>query len=214
MVEAKVLLRGRYSTLLRLDNLKNRCKYRLIPTLTSIFVFVYYLESKVGISAYTLEEQRKRIGTKLGTSKKIKITQQMINQFAETTQDPDPMHIDPVWCKEEGPYPTTISFGFLTMSMLTALMHDIMKYDRESRIGTGGFPLNYGFNKLRLVAPVPVDSEVFVSAHLADVEERKPGQLLQTYQVVMNIVGQEQPALVGEWLGLWVSDDSEIKHIA
>lgn len=135
----------------------------------------------------------------------------MIDQFAKTTLDPDPMHIDPQWCEKYGPFPTTIAFGFLTMSLITTLVHDLLKYDRESRIGTGGFPLNYGFNKLRLIAPVPVNSNLSITMKLLAAEERKPGQILQTSEITIHIEGQETPAVVGEWLAVWVNEDLEAK---
>ena len=151
--------------------------------------------------------QKEKVGNTLGPSKSIKITQQMINQFSHTTFDPDPMHIDPAWCEKNSPYSSTIAFGFLTMSLLTAMAHDLMKYDREDRIGTGGFPLNYGFNKVRLVAPVPVNSNLYSTMTLLDVTERKPGQILQEIAVTIHIEGQKTPALVGNWVGLWITEE-------
>ena len=154
----------------------------------------------------TLEEQRKKIGNTLGPSEYITITQDMIDQFSVITQDPDPMHIDPAWCVENSPFKTPIAFGFLTISMITALVHNLSKYDREGRIGTGGYPLNYGFNRLRLIAPVPVDSRICATVILKEVEMRKPGQLMQTMDVTVDIEGADTPALVGEWVTLWVSE--------
>ena len=146
----------------------------------------------------------KHVGQVFGPSRSILITQEMIDQFAKTTQDMDPMHIDPDWSKDHGPYSTTISFGFLTLSFLTPLTHDLLRYDREGREGGGRFPLNYGFNKLRFIAPVPVCSKVYLMLTLLSVEARKPGQSLRTYEVVMKIEGQETPVLAGEWLAIWV----------
>ena len=160
-------------------------------------------------STYSLLEQRKKIGNIIGPSKSVQITQKMIDQFAEATLDMDPMHIDPKWCKEQGPYPTTISFGFLTMSLMTSLAHNLLKYDRDGRIATGGFPLNYGFNKMRLISPVPVDSKISMTLKLIDVTQRKSGQLMLTMEVIISIDGQETPALVGEWLSIWVSEDGD-----
>lgn len=158
------------------------------------------------MSAYQspFAEQLNVIGKTLGPSKAIQITQEMINQFAHATHDLDPMHIDPEWSKEHGPYSSTISFGFLTMSLMTAFTHDLLDYEREERGSGGGFPLNYGFNKLRFISPVPVDSFVSATLTLTGREERKPNQFLLTYDVTINIEGEETPALVGEWLAMWV----------
>lgn len=150
--------------------------------------------------------QGAEIGKVLGPSKYIQIKQEMIDQFAKATHDLDPMHIDPDWCKENSPYGTTISFGFLTMSLLTAFAHDLLRYDREERDGNKGFPLNYGFNKMRLMSPIPVDAWVSATLKLAKQEQRNQQQTLHTYDVVINIENQMKPALVGEWLALWVSE--------
>jgi len=163
-------------------------------------------------ATFTLESEQKKKGKILGPSKSIVVTQEMINQFGEATQDPDPMHIDPEWCKTKGPYPTTIAFGFLTISLLTALVHDLLAYDRDSSLETGGFPLNYGFNKLRLIAPVPVNSKIYALLEILDVENRKMGQLLTTYGVTLYIEGQDTPVLTAEWLGLWASPGFEVKE--
>jgi acyl dehydratase len=120
------------------------------------------------------------------------------------------MHIDPEWSKEHSPYPSTIAFGFLTMPLLTTFAHDLLNYDREGRIGGKGFPLNYGFNKLRLLSPVPVNSNVSAKLKLLNCEERKSGQSLLTYEVIINIDGHSKPAMIGEWLALWVDNASDV----
>ena len=181
----------------------NRCERR----------FIQLGDTVMASLSDMLALQKEKVGNTLGPSTSIQITQQMIDQFSETTFDPDPMHIDPAWCKKNSPYPSTISFGFLTMSLLTAMAHDLIKYDRENRIGTGGFPMNYGFNKLRLVAPVLVNSKVYATMTLLDVTERKPGQILQEIGVTTHIEGQEAPALVGNWMGLWITE-AHAKEIA
>tara|TARA_R110002096_G_scaffold435770_1_gene662535 strand:+ start:8161 stop:8622 length:462 start_codon:yes stop_codon:yes gene_type:complete len=152
-----------------------------------------------------LKALKANIGKSFGPSKEFLVTQEIIDQFASATQDLDPLHIDPKWAAENGPFPSTISFGFLTMSFITAMAHDVLQYEREERDGSSGFPLNYGFNKMRLIAPVPVNSKIFGIFTIKDVVERKPGQILQTYEVVVHIKGVEKPALVGEWLALWVN---------
>lgn len=151
-----------------------------------------------------MQALKANIGKSFGPSKEFLVTQEIIDQFASATQDLDPLHIDPKWAAESGPFPTTISFGFLTMSFITAMAHDVLQYEREERDGSSGFPLNYGFNKMRLISPVPVNSKISGTFTIKDVVERKPGQILQTYDFVVHINGEEKPALVGEWLALWV----------
>ena len=87
--------------------------------------------------------------------------------------------------------------------MLTALYHDVMKYDRI-KVPTIGYGLNYGFNRLRLIAPVPVGSKIRGRFSLNSIDERLDKKFLLTLDVVVEIKGQEQPALVAEWLVMWV----------
>src|SRR3569833_976367 len=87
----------------------------------------------------------------------VVIDQNMISQFGALTLDPDPMHMDPEWAKANGPYGGTISYGFLTMSLLSHLVHLVRGADVGPR--TGHY-LNYGFDRLRLVSPVRVGSRI------------------------------------------------------
>jgi len=134
----------------------------------------------------------------------VVVDQMMIDRFAEATLDPDPMHIDPQWCAQNSPFGSTIAFGFLTMSLLTHLLQNIYKYEREDRQLGDGIPLNYGFNKIRLITPVPVDSRVRLLIKSVKSEVKSPGQTLQTTGVEIQIEGKDKPALVAEWLTMLV----------
>jgi acyl dehydratase len=151
------------------------------------------------------DQQRSRIGQKVGTSRWITVDQRMIDRFGEVTLDPDPMHIDPEWCRQYSPFTTTVAFGFLTISLLTHLYHDVLHYDRHGHAGTGGYPLNYGFDRIRLLSPVHVGSRVRGHFTLIDVRERAPGEVVHKTRVEVEIEGGKKPALVAEWLGLWVT---------
>lgn len=145
-----------------------------------------------------------RVGRELGVSSWFTIDQDRIDRFGGATDDPDPMHVDPDWAREHSPFGRTVAFGFLTMSMLTALYHDVMQYDRTG--GQGGYGLNYGFDGLRLVCPVPVGSEVRGRFRLLGIEERPDKRYLLRLDVKIEIRGRQKPALVGEWLVMWVAD--------
>ncbi len=136
-------------------------------------------------------------------SKWILVDQAMINRFAEASLDPDPMHIDPEWCAQNSPFGGTIAFGFLTMSLLSHMMQDIVQYEREDRKGGHGIPINYGFNKVRMIAPVPVNSRIRLFIRSTSTEVKGPGQTVQTTELEVQVEGQEKPALVAEWLTLW-----------
>ena len=158
----------------------------------------------------TVESESKKIGQKIGTSDWIKVTQDMITQFGLVTLDPDPMHIDPEWCKENSAFGEPISFGFLTLSLITNMVHNIDGFDMEHHKKFKGFGVNYGSNRVRLISPVRVNKRIRMHSTLIDVVERKPGQLLRTFDIVVEIEGEEKPAMVGEMLALWISDPEAI----
>lgn len=147
---------------------------------------------------------RYKLGEVIGASEWTTITQPMIDQFGALTLDPDPMHIDPAWARANGPFGGAIAFGFLTVSMLTHFLHDAMGDDSSRPRANAGFYLNYGFNRLRLVTPVPADSRL--RGHFTLLERRPDarGRFISSIAVELQIEGAERPALVAEWLAMWV----------
>ena len=137
------------------------------------------------------------------TSKWVLVDQAMIDRFAEATLDPDPMHVNPEWCAQNSPFGQTIAFGFLTLSLLTHMIQDIIQYEREDRQKSDGIPINYGFNKVRMIAPVPVNSRIRLYIRSTGTEVKGPGQTVQTTELEVQIEGKEKPALVAEWLTMW-----------
>lgn len=107
------------------------------------------------------------------------------------------MHIDPDWCRQHGPFPTTVAFGFLSLSLVTHMSHAAREWS------PGVYGLNYGFDRLRFVAPVPVDSRVRGHFTLRAAEARVDGGVLTRTDVTVEIEGTDKPALVGEWLGVF-----------
>ena len=130
----------------------------------------------------------------------LTIDQERVTAFGRETLDPDPLHIDPAYAAAHGPYGRTISFGFLTVSLLTYFHHSVMRHDQT------GYALNYGFDRLRLPQVVLVGSRLRgVFRHLSN-EERGPGRTLMRYDVRVEIEGEPKPALSAEWLAMWVDD--------
>ncbi|MGE0440050.1 MAG: MaoC family dehydratase [Gemmatimonadales bacterium] len=146
-----------------------------------------------------------RVGQELGVSPWIEIDQARIDAFAQATLDPDPMHVDPAWCRDNSPFGTTIAFGFLTISLLTHLSHLALGWLNSTTADTGGYALNYGFDRVRLIEPVPVGSRVRARFTLLEHAETRPGEARSKYGVTVEIEGRSRPALVAEWLGLWVT---------
>lgn len=128
------------------------------------------------------------------------LDQERITTFGHNTLDPDPLHIDPEYAREHGPYGKTISFGFLTVSLLTHF------FRQSSKGSLAGYALNYGFDRMRLPQVVTVGSRVRGVFKYLGAEDRGDGKTLMRYDARVEIEGEEKPALVAEWLTMWVDD--------
>jgi acyl dehydratase len=133
----------------------------------------------------------------------LTIDQARIDRFAEATNDPDPLHIDPDYARRFSRFGTTISFGFLTMSLLSFFYRSVI------REPSNGYSLNYGFDRVRLTAPVPVGSRIRAVFELSEVKRRAAGEVVTIYDVTIEVEGSDRPALVAQWLTLWVEDGVE-----
>jgi len=129
----------------------------------------------------------------------IKISQKMIDAFAEVTNDYQFIHVDPVRAKAETPFGGAIAHGFLTLSQLSSMAYEVLPAPAEAVMG-----INYGFDKIRFLTPVPAGARVRGHFRLIECGERKPGELLSRYQVTVEIEGNDAPALVADWLGVAV----------
>jgi acyl dehydratase len=141
-------------------------------------------------------------GQLIGVSDWVLIEQPMIDTFGAVTRDPDPLHTDPDWAVANGPFGSTTAYGFLTLSLLSHLLRQLLDHDLRL-VGKGIF-LNYGFERVRLVTPVRVNSRIrgrFVSG---GVRADKGGRMVKTIHATVEIEGEERPALVAEWLSAWV----------
>ncbi|MBP6479501.1 MAG: MaoC family dehydratase [Pseudomonadales bacterium] len=137
---------------------------------------------------------RSLIGGELGVSEWIRIEQARVNAFADTTEDHQFIHVDPERAAAT-PFGGTIAHGFLTLSLLPRMMEDIGGGMADAVMG-----LNYGFDKIRFLAPVKVNSRVRARAKLLDVQEKVPNQFLIKQEITVEIENETKPALVAEWL--------------
>jgi acyl dehydratase len=133
----------------------------------------------------------------------VRVTQEMIEEFGHCTLDPDPMHVDPEWAAE-GPFGTTISFGFLTMSLLSHLMRAALNTPHARDLSVSGYYLNYGFERLRLITPIKVNSRIRGRFQVNERKQDEKGRVLSTFHCVIEIEGEERPAMVADWLSLWI----------
>jgi acyl dehydratase len=133
-------------------------------------------------------------GQEIGVSSWFDITQDRIDTFADCTEDWQYIHVDPERAKES-PFGTTIAHGFLTLSMLSAMIYEMPSIEGV-RMG-----VNYGFNRVRFVSPVKVGARIRARFVLTKLEEIRPGEVQTTMDVAIEIEGETKPALVAEWLG-------------
>jgi acyl dehydratase len=144
----------------------------------------------------TLDEIRARVGQEVGTSSWLLVDQERIDRFAEITEDRQFIHIDPQ-AAAQTPFGGTIAHGFLSLSLLSRMGAEAMLLPEGLKM-----VVNYGFDRLRFLAPVRSGSRVRGRFTLDSVEEKAPGQMLIRHSVTVEIEGHEKPALSAVWLGL------------
>ena len=137
-----------------------------------------------------------RIGTEMGVSRWFQIDQARIDAFAEVTEDRQFIHIDPEAAKAT-PFGGTIAHGFLTLSLASA-----MTYDAVAPLEGVVMGVNYGFDKVRFLAPVPAGSNVRGRFRLLSAEDKGGGRWLLKHELTVEIEGSDKPALIAEWLGM------------
>jgi acyl dehydratase len=135
------------------------------------------------------------IGKQIGTSDWVTVDQAMIDKFADATGDHQWIHVDVERAKREMPDGRTIAHGFLTLSLLAGLAHQVYEIRKRSR------GINYGSNRVRFTAPVQVGSRVRLLQTLKNVEDIEGG-VRMTFESTMEIEGGTRPALVAETLNL------------
>jgi acyl dehydratase len=129
------------------------------------------------------------VGDVYGPSSWIEIPQSKIDAFADATDDHQWIHVDPERAKE-GPFGTTIGHGYLTLSLLPVASYEVVP--RE-----GGMAINYGLNRVRFPAPVPVDSRVRTTFEVKEVEEIAGGGQV-TMKATVEREGGDKPVCVAE----------------
>ena len=144
----------------------------------------------------TLDEIRARVGQEVGVSGWIEVDQARIDAFAEVTEDRQFIHVDPA-AAAQTPFGGTVAHGFLTLSLLSRMAADAMLVPEGTRMG-----VNYGFEKVRFLAPVRSGRRVRGRFTLSSLEEKRPGQFQFVHAVTVEIEGEEKPALVADWIGL------------
>ena len=136
------------------------------------------------------------IGQEVGLSRWIEVDQARIDAFAKVTEDEQFIHVDPERARAT-PFGGTIAHGFLTLSLASA-----MSYDALPPLDGVVMGVNYGFDKLRFLAPVPAGSKVRGRFRLLSAEDKGGGRWLLKHELTVEIEGADKPALIAEWLSM------------
>lgn len=139
----------------------------------------------------SVEELKSLVGQEVAVTDWISINQDRVNLFAEATGDHQWIHLDAERCRKESPYGTTIAHGFLTLSLLPMIMESAVCMP-DSKMD-----VNYGLNKVRFPAPVPVDSRVRGRMTLQEVEDIEGGAQV-TWKVTIEREGSDKPVCIAE----------------
>ena len=142
----------------------------------------------------TLDELKTRVGEELGVSRWFTIDQPLINAFADLTEDHQYIHTDPERAAET-PFGTTIAHGFLTLSFLSA-----MAYDAQPQVDGQAIGINYGFDRIRFLSPVPSGARIRARFTLAECTEKRPGDVMLAWDVSMEAEGATKPVVAARWL--------------
>jgi acyl dehydratase len=144
----------------------------------------------------SLKEIKACVGREVGLSEWIEIDQARIDDFADATEDHQFIHVNPTLARQT-PFGGTIAHGFLSLSLLSRMAAE------ATLVPTGlKMAVNYGFDRVRFLAPVKSGTRVRGRFVLDSVEEKAAGQILMRHTVTVEIEGEDKPALTAEWLGL------------
>ena len=144
----------------------------------------------------SLAEIRARVGQEVGVSSWLTVDQARIDAFAEATEDRQFIHTDPA-AAAQTPFGGTIAHGFLSLSLLSRMGAEAMLIPQGMRMA-----VNYGFDRVRFLAPVRAGKRVRGRFVLDSVEEKAAGQVLMRHTATVEIENEGKPALTAVWLGL------------
>ncbi len=138
------------------------------------------------------------IGQEVGVSRWITVDQGRIDAFAEITEDRQFIHVDPE-AAAKTPFGGVVAHGFLTLSLASAMSIDAVAPLEGVMMG-----VNYGFDRLRFLAPVPAGSRIRGRFKLLSAENKGDGRWLLKHELTIDIEGADKPALIAEWLSMQV----------
>ena len=134
------------------------------------------------------------VGKEIGLTEWFRVTQERIVQFAEATEDRQWIHVDGERAGRESPYEATVTHGFLTLSLISHLVHEVLRIEGGVRLA-----VNYGLNRVRFPAAVRVESRIRARVGLLAFKEIVDS-IEAIYSVALEIEGSEKPGCVAEWI--------------
>jgi acyl dehydratase len=134
------------------------------------------------------------LGRPLPDGEWYRITQQMINDFANATLDKQWIHIDVERAAKESPFKSTVAHGFMSVAMISKMLENAFKIESVT------MGLNYGMNKVRFPNPVPVNSELRMLTSVKEIDNLADNGIKVTFNCTIEIKGQEKPACVAEFV--------------
>jgi acyl dehydratase len=141
----------------------------------------------------SVEELKNLVGREIGVSDWLTIMQDRIQQFADATEDRQWIHVDRERAERESPYRTTIAHGFLTLSLMSRFMKDVLDV-RGIRMG-----VNYGLNRVRFPAPVRSGSRIRAGVSLLSLKDIPSGSEA-IFSFTVECEGSDKPCCVAEWI--------------
>ena len=145
------------------------------------------------------EEMLDAIGTKFEPGEWIEVTQDRINTFADCTEDHQFIHVDEEAAKNT-PFGGTIAHGFLTLSLLSKMAEGNGVVPENIVMG-----INYGFDKVRFLAPVSAGKRVRANSEIVNIDRKDENRFLTKQAISVEIEGEETPALIAEWLTMVIT---------
>jgi acyl dehydratase len=149
------------------------------------------------VEPVSLDKMLASVGTEVGVSLWRVVSQTMIDQFADATDDHQFIHVDPERAARETPFGGTIAHGFLLLSLLSA-----MTFETLPPLEGSGMGINHGFDKVRFIAPVKSGARIRARFVLAEANARPSGWVQVAYDVTIEVENAVKPALTARWLTL------------
>lgn len=141
---------------------------------------------------------RQFVGKTVGPSEWIVVTQERIDRFADATGDDQWIHVDPERARRESPFGTTVAHGYLTLSLVPALLSQMMRVEGARAV------LNVGIERMKLSAPVPAGARVRLRAELRKARDMPGGSVRATLGLVLEVEGAAKPACTADVVLVYV----------